>query len=67
MTSFVGRDAELGEVKALLAKSRLVTIVGAGGVGKTRVAVHAGAQLLHEFDDGVWFADLATLTERRRS
>ncbi len=61
-TSFIGRQVELGELKVMLAKSRLVTIVGAGGVGKTRVAVHAGAELVHEFDDGVWFADLATTT-----
>ena len=60
-TSFVGRDVELAEAKALLAKSRLVTIVGAGGVGKTRVAIQAGAQALHEFEDGVWFVDLATI------
>jgi predicted ATPase/DNA-binding SARP family transcriptional activator len=58
-TSFVGRDVELGEVRALLAKSRLVTIVGAGGVGKTRVALHVGAQLCDVFNDGVWFVDLA--------
>jgi predicted ATPase len=61
-TSFIGREVELGELKVLLAKSRLVTIVGAGGLGKTRVAVHLGAELVHQFDDGVWFADLATTT-----
>lgn len=61
MSSFIGREVELTELKALLAKARLVTSVGAGGVGKTRLAVHAGAELIHEFDDGVWFADLATM------
>ena len=60
-SSFIGREVELRELKALLAKSQLVTIVGAGGVGKTRLAVRAGAELIHEFDDGVWFADLATM------
>ncbi|MBV9103450.1 MAG: hypothetical protein JO060_07645, partial [Candidatus Eremiobacteraeota bacterium] len=61
-TSFVGRDAELAEVKNVVAKSQLVTIVGAGGVGKTRVAIRAGAEVLFSYDDGVWFADLATVS-----
>ena len=61
-TSFVGREAELAEVKALLAKSQLVTIVGTGGVGKTRAAVRAAAEVLPAYDDGVWFADLATVS-----
>jgi predicted ATPase/DNA-binding SARP family transcriptional activator len=60
-TSFVGREVELREVRTLIATAQLVTIVGAGGVGKTRVAVHAAAELVHGFDDGVWFADLATM------
>jgi predicted ATPase/DNA-binding SARP family transcriptional activator len=58
-TTFVGRNVELHDVKALIAKSQLTTIAGAGGVGKTRVALQAGAELRHAFDDGVWFADLA--------
>jgi predicted ATPase/DNA-binding SARP family transcriptional activator len=58
-TSFVGRTVELNDVKALIAKSQLVTVAGAGGIGKTRVALQAGAELLDVFDDGVWFADLA--------
>jgi predicted ATPase/DNA-binding SARP family transcriptional activator len=61
-TSFVGRGAELSEVRALLTKSRLVTIVGVGGVGKTRVALHVGAQLRNTFDDGAWFVDLAKVS-----
>ncbi len=61
ITSFVGRDVELGEINGLLAKSQLVTVIGAGGVGKTRVAIQAAVQVLHQFDDGVWFADLATI------
>jgi predicted ATPase/DNA-binding SARP family transcriptional activator len=60
-TSFIARDAELDAVATLLADSQLVTIVGAGGVGKTRVALQAGAKSLHAFEDGVWFADLATV------
>jgi predicted ATPase/DNA-binding SARP family transcriptional activator len=62
-TSFVGREVELGEVKALIATGQLVTIVGAGGVGKTRVALQAGTELFETFDDGVWFADLAKVSE----
>jgi predicted ATPase/DNA-binding CsgD family transcriptional regulator len=60
-TSFVGRDFELREVKALVSASQLVTIVGAGGVGKTRVALQVGTDLLADFADGVWFVDLAKI------
>jgi predicted ATPase/DNA-binding CsgD family transcriptional regulator len=62
ITSFIGRSTELSEVKALLATSRLVTIVGTGGVGKTRLAVQVGAELLDAYDDGVWLADLAKIS-----
>jgi predicted ATPase/DNA-binding SARP family transcriptional activator len=61
-TSFVGRGVESSEVRALLTKSRLVTIVGVGGVGKTRVALHVGAQLRDAFEDGAWFVDLAKVS-----
>lgn len=58
-TAFVGRDQELAEIKALLAKSQIVTLVGTGGVGKTRTALQVGADLLDGSGDGVWFVDLA--------
>jgi predicted ATPase/class 3 adenylate cyclase len=61
LTSFVGRDDEVASITALLAAHRLVTIVGAGGVGKTRTSLHAGAQLLDGSGDGVWFIELAPL------
>jgi predicted ATPase/DNA-binding CsgD family transcriptional regulator len=61
-TSFVGRTAELVEIKTLLGKHRLVTIVGAGGVGKTRVALRVGVESLDTFNDGVWLADLAKIS-----
>jgi len=60
-TSFVGRHRELGEVKRLLARSRLVTLTGMGGTGKTRLAVRAAGQLRRAFPDGVWFADLTSI------
>jgi predicted ATPase/class 3 adenylate cyclase/DNA-binding CsgD family transcriptional regulator len=61
LTSFVGRDAELAQVRELLAEHRLVTLTGAGGVGKTRLAVQVAAQIGGEFSDGVWYVDLAPL------
>ena len=62
-TSFVGREAELTQVRELLAGDRLVTLTGMGGVGKTRLAVQIAAQLAGEFDDGVWYVDLAPITD----
>ena len=62
VTSFRGRERDLFEVKSLLAEHRLLTIFGAGGVGKTRLVVQAGADLLEQYPDGVWFADLAPIS-----
>lgn len=62
-TSFVGRDDEVAEVVALLASHRVVTLAGSGGVGKTRVSLHAAARVLEEFRDGVWLVELAPLGE----
>ena len=61
LTSFVGRSSELAEVRRLLTVSRLVTLAGFGGVGKTRLALHAVADLHRTFPDGVWFIDLTTV------
>ena len=65
LTPLIGRERQLGEVTALLGcgNGRLVTITGAGGTGKTRLALEAGAQLGGEFGDGVVFVDLAPLRE----
>ncbi|MES9537842.1 BTAD domain-containing putative transcriptional regulator [Actinomadura sp. NPDC000600] len=62
-TSFVGRDMELAETRRLLRASRLVTLTGVGGVGKTRMALRAAGQMRPHFPDGVWLADLAALTD----
>lgn len=81
MTSFVGRQQEIAEIKALLGKRqetkgwserttglmppalRLVTLTGAGGCGKTRLALQAAAELLEEYEDGAWLVELAPLTD----
>ncbi len=63
LTSFVGRGSELTEVRKLLAEDRLVTLTGAGGVGKTRLAIQVARQLAGEYHDGVWYVDLAPITD----
>ena len=60
-TSFVGRETELDQLRELLQKYRLVTLVGPGGIGKTRLALKLGDDVAPGFLDGVWFADLAPL------
>src|ERR1700722_689887 len=62
-TGFVGREAELARLGALLASARLVTVTGPGGVGKSRLALRAAAQAAPHFTDGVRVAELATLRE----
>jgi len=61
LTSFVGRDAELAELAGLMARHRLVTLVGAGGTGKTRLAGEAAADTSGAYPDGVWWVELASL------
>jgi predicted ATPase/class 3 adenylate cyclase len=63
LTSFIGRERELAEVKQLLSKTRLLTLTGPGGTGKTRVALQIAEELLPSFADGVWLAELAPLTD----
>lgn len=62
-TSFVGRERELSEAQRLLGVSRLVTLTGVGGVGKTRLALRIARRSASAFPDGVWLADLAALTD----
>lgn len=59
LSSFVGRETELAELRELLAKKRLITLCGPGGIGKTRLALQLAAELLEDFKDGVWFVRLA--------
>ena len=62
LTSFVGRQAEIASLCEALARNRLVTLTGAGGVGKTRLAVQVAVAMAGEFGDGVWYVDLAPIT-----
>ena len=62
LTSFVGRQTEIGRLRDALAGNRLVTLIGAGGVGKTRLAVQVAAEGAGDFGDGAWYVDLAPIT-----
>ncbi|HVO89269.1 MAG TPA: tetratricopeptide repeat protein [Casimicrobiaceae bacterium] len=62
-TSFIGRDRELREAKALLESSRLLTLLGMGGLGKTRLSLQIAADVLERYPDGVWFLDLAPIRD----
>ncbi len=63
LTSFVGRTRELAELRERLASSRQLTLAGAGGVGKTRLALEVAARAQPEFPDGVWLVDLSVLPD----
>jgi predicted ATPase/class 3 adenylate cyclase len=63
LTSFIGRDAELAEIKHLLSCTRLLTLSGSGGSGKTRLALQAAAEMVDRFTNGVWFVDMATVLD----
>jgi len=63
LTPFIGRAAELDEVRKLVTSSRLVTLTGAGGSGKTRLALQVAAELLDGTGEGVWFVDLAPISD----
>lgn len=63
LTRLIGRASDVRQVKALVVTNRLVTLVGAGGVGKTRLALAAAEELCADFPDGVWFIDLAPLSD----
>ena len=62
-TTFVGRRRELGEIKKKLTSARLVSLVGAGGVGKTRLALRVGTELARSFADGAWLVELGEVSD----
>ena len=74
LTSFIGREKEIAEIKALISplpkgeglgvrETRLVTLTGSGGAGKTRLSLQVGTECLNQFSDGVWLAELAPVTD----
>ncbi|MDQ4036459.1 MAG: adenylate/guanylate cyclase domain-containing protein [Chloroflexota bacterium] len=63
LTSFVGREAELAELKALARAHRLVTVIGTGGTGKTRLMIQVANEMLAEQPDGIWLVELAPLSD----
>jgi predicted ATPase len=65
LTSFVGRRHELSEIESLLGKSRLLTLVGMGGIGKSRLSLQLAARVMDQFPDGVWIVELAALKDPR--
>src|SRR5256885_12838587 len=65
LTSFIGRKREVRQVRALVVDTRLVTLTGSGGSGKTRLALEAARGMIDHFADGVWLVELAALSEAR--
>ena len=63
MTSFVGREQEIVEIKQALEKTRLVTLTGSGGTGKTRLSLQVATEIVDHFKDGVWLIELAPITD----
>ena len=63
LSSFIGREQEIVEVKGLLSKTRLLTLTGPGGAGKTRLSLQVAADVLEDFTDGVWLVELAPLSD----
>ena len=63
VTSFLGRERERADIKALLGRGRLLTLLGMGGLGKTRLSLQVAEEVMHDFPDGVWFLDLAPLRD----
>src|SRR6266436_8704977 len=65
LTSFIGREQEIAQLRELVAANRLVTLTGAGGAGKTRLAIEVANRLVEAFPDGVWLMELAALSDPR--
>ena len=63
LTNFIGREKEMAEIRKLISEKKLVTLIGPGGTGKTRLALQIGADVIDEFSNGVWITELAPLKE----
>jgi non-specific serine/threonine protein kinase len=63
LTSFIGREQEIAQLQELLMANRLVTLIGSGGAGKTRLAIEVASRLVDDFPDGVWLVELASLSD----
>jgi predicted ATPase/class 3 adenylate cyclase len=63
LTSFIGREKEIAEIKEAIEKYRLVTLTGPGGTGKTRLSIQTAQEVLEEYPDGVWFVELAPILD----
>jgi predicted ATPase/DNA-binding CsgD family transcriptional regulator len=63
LTSFVGREKELTDVRKLLQNTRMLTLIGPGGTGKTRLSIQAASEMLDQYPDGVWFVELAPILD----
>jgi predicted ATPase/class 3 adenylate cyclase len=65
LSTFIGRERELAEARKLLQDARLLTLTGPGGIGKTRLSLQLGADVLEDYPDGVWFVELAAIADAR--
>jgi predicted ATPase/class 3 adenylate cyclase len=65
LTSFVGRECEMAELRELISNNRLVTLTGFGGCGKTRLSLQIAADLVEDYPDGVWFVEFAPIADSR--
>src|SRR5919109_5394428 len=63
LTSFIGREKEMAEIMDLLERARIVTLIGPGGTGKTRLSIQVGMKVLDEYPDGVWLVELAPVLD----
>ena len=65
LTSFIGREQEIAQLEELVTANRLVTLTGAGGAGKTRLAIEVASRLTEAFPNGVWLVEIAALSDPR--
>ncbi len=63
LTTFIGREKEVEQIKKRLEKNRLVTLTGSGGIGKTRLSIQVASELLDDYPNGVWLVELAPITD----